>query len=67
MSIKTHGRSSVTMRSGIQPSTPVPLGAALVMCHGWRSPERVSVDREPARGSWTTPLMRWTRPMRRAA
>lgn len=67
MTYITHGHASLTMQSGLCRPSAIPLGAALVLCHGWRSPERIEVQREPASGRGVTPLLRWTRPVRRAA
>lgn len=69
MAYATQGRQSVTMPGGIRfPSKAAPLNALLVVAYGWRSPARAVVVRmATAPGRWISPLLSWTRPMRRAA
>ena len=69
MTYRTQGRQSATLPHGIRFPTKAPsLNALLVVCHGWRSPAREPVvPKASAPGGWFSPLLRWARPMRRAA
>lgn len=68
MGYATQGRRSATLPHGFtfQPKVPC-LNALLVVCHGWRRPARAAVPIERSAPGWISPLLRWARPMRRAA
>lgn len=65
MTYSTQGSYSATLPHGITvPRSHVCLNALVVLCHGWRSPEReVVTSRASAPGRWINPLLKWSRPV----